>query len=151
MARSKWTVTSNKSKPDTIFIIWYYFGGDGRTTFGLPDLRGRVPIGEGTGPGLSVRRLGEKGGQETVTLTSAQIPSHSNSYNFKVKEGRGVKTDATGTSLAESGLYRDASSETDLASQSTENTGGSQSHPNMQPYQVLTFCVAIQGVYPSSN
>lgn len=98
MARSKWTVTSNKSKPDTIFIIWYYFGGDGRTTFGLPDLRGRVPIGEGTGPGLSVRRLGEKGGQETVTLTVAQIPSHKHNYNFVIREGRGVKTDATGTS-----------------------------------------------------
>ena len=95
-------------------VLGTTYGGDGRTTFALPDLRGRVAIGPGNGPGLSSRRLGEKGGVESVTLNSTQIPSHNHSYSFVVKEGRGVKSDATNSSLAESGIFRDSGNITTL-------------------------------------
>ncbi|NQY79675.1 MAG: phage tail protein [Candidatus Caenarcaniphilales bacterium] len=127
------------------------YGGDGRTMFGLPDLRGRVPMAPGIGTGLSARKLGEKGGVESVTLTNLQIPAHNHSYNFAVKEGRGVQSDAANSSLAESGIYRTSGNIKKLTSQVTNNSGGNQAHPNMQPYQVVTFCVALQGVYPGRN
>ena len=105
----------------------------------------------GNGPGLSTRRLGEKGGVESVTLNSLQIPSHSHSYNFVVREGRGVKTDATNSSLAEAGIFRDAGATTTLASQTTANTGGNQAHTNIQPFLVVTSCIALQGTFPSRS
>ena len=127
------------------------YGGDGESTFALPDLRGRSIIGSGNGAGLSNRVIGERAGNETVTLTTAQIPSHNHDYNFVVKEGRGVKTDATGSSIAEAGIYRDNGASTTLSSQSTNNTGSNQAHPNMHPYLVVTYCVLLNGLYPSES
>lgn len=97
------------------------YGGDGRTTFALPDLRGRTPVGPGQGPGLSNRQLGQKGGIENVTLTTAQMPSHNHTMP---------------------GPY---------ISNATENTGGGQSHNNMQPFLGLHYAIALQGLYPSRN
>ncbi|NQY78861.1 MAG: phage tail protein [Candidatus Caenarcaniphilales bacterium] len=132
-------------------VIGNTYGGDGRTNFALPDLRGRVPVGFGNGNGLSQRELGEKGGLELVMLTEAQIPSHSHDYSFVVKEGRGVKADATGSFLAESGIFRDEGNFKTLTRQLTKNTGSAQPHINIQPTLVSTFCVSLQGVYPGRN
>jgi microcystin-dependent protein len=102
-------------------ILGTTYGGDGRTTFALPDLRGRTPIGPRTGPGLSTRYLGEKAGVENITLTEAQIPSHNHTLP---------------------GPY---------ISDATGNTGGSQPHTNMQPYLALNYTIAVQGLYPSQS
>jgi len=129
------------------------YGGDGRTTFALPDLRGRVPMHTGRGPGLSDQRLGAKGGSETNTLNVTQLPPHSHSLNA-------LSTGATGGApaggvLADTGrdsIYSNsASPDTSLNSASIGNAGGGQPVNNMQPYQVIRFCVALQGIFPSRN
>lgn len=89
--------------------------------------------------------------QMAARCISAQIPSHNHSYNFVVKEGRGVKSDATNSSIAESGIYRDSGNITTFSSQITNNSGGNQAHQNMQPYNVVTLCIATEGVYPRRN
>ena len=104
----------------------------------------------GTAPGLSTRRLGQKAGLESVTLNINEIPSHQHDYSFTVKEGRGVKTDATDSLLAESGIFRDNGNIKTLASQIT-NTGSTQAHTNLQPYLVTTYCVALVGIFPSRS
>jgi microcystin-dependent protein len=148
------------------------YGGDGRTTFGLPDLRGRVPMHEGTGPGLTSRRLGEKGGLETVNLTTAQMPSHTHAATttatttstLRATTDGGNTNVPTGNVLADDGndrIYKNVAPDTSMsaaaidsattASTTVGNTGGSQAHTNVQPYTVLNFIIATQGVFPSRN
>ena len=148
------------------------YGGDGRTTFGLPDLRGRVPIHTGTGPGLSPRPQGEKSGGETVILNSGQIPSHNhnlingtaaNQAHVAIDVNNATNADSknpSGTALAVSreNTYLstgavDAQLNAAAASISgqTALTGGNQPHNNMQPFLVLRWLVAMVGVYPSRN
>ena len=124
------------------------FGGDGRTTFGLPDLRGRVPIHMGQGAGLTDRRLGSKGGSENVVLTTPQIPAHS--HLLQAHNGEGDDTSPTGRYLATAAtdFYADAPN---AQMGATTNTGGGQQHNNMQPYQVVTFVIALVGLFPSRN
>ncbi len=129
----------NISQYSALFSLYgTTYGGDGRTTFGLPDLRSRVPMHVGQGAGLSSYALGQKGGAETVTLTTNQIPSHSHTIV--------ELTAATGT--ANGSRARTGGGEQDTA---TSATGGSQSHENRPPYLVLRYCVALEGVYPSRN
>jgi microcystin-dependent protein len=135
------------------------FGGDGRTTFGLPDLRGRTPINSGdnsAGPGLPAYPQGQKGGAETVTLTTAQIPSHT--HTARASDTEADSSDPAGHILAEvpsafggAFLYHDAANLGTLHSGSITNTGGSQPHNNMQPYQVVNFIIALTGIFPSRN
>ena len=130
------------------------YGGDGRTTFALPDLRGRSPMDFGTGPDGNVA-LGSKGGAENVTLTLAQIPAHKHTVN--VNSATGGSDDPTspatpfiaGAGSEVYGPYVDP--KVTLKAEASANAGGSQSHNNMQPYQVLNFCIALQGVFPSRN
>jgi len=132
-------------------ILGTTYGGDGRTTFGLPDLRGRVAVGEGTGPGLSPRPLGQKIGSETNTMTINQMPSHSHSLNA----AEDADTDGTdGTLIANH--PDDAFSDTgtvahSMSARSIGNTGGGQSINNIQPIEVVNYIIALQGVYPSRN
>lgn len=142
------------SQNDALFSLFgTTYGGDGRTTFGLPDMRGRVPIHAGTGPGLSTRRLGEKAGYEKVTLTVNQLPSHSHTFNA-------VSTPATDTSpgtnetLAQSVGYDAYVPNQSPAPMSTANVtsiGGSRSHENEMPYLCVHFIVALFGIYPSRH
>ena len=113
------------------------YGGDGRTTFGLPDLRGRFILSHGTGPGLSPKRIGQKGGTETVTLTQAQIPAHSHA----------IKTIGNGNKQAVKANNKGPSQKP----VKTKKAGGGQPHNNMPPYQVLNACVALVGIYPSRS
>ena len=137
-------------------ILGTTYGGDGRTTFALPDLRGRVPIHAGQGPGLTSRRLGETGGQETVTLNVNQIPAHTHTVHLNADSSVAL------TDKPEDGLpARNAAatpqfgseSNTTLSTQavSVESTGGNQAHPNMQPFVTVNYIIALQGIFPSRN
>lgn len=117
------------------------YGGDGRTTFGLPDLRGRFAMHQGSGPGLSNRRIGERTGEETVSLTTNQIPSHAHDVLITQTEEGGEH----------GGLVVKQASSTGMASGGTANTGGSQAHNNMPPLLVLNTCIALEGIYPSRS
>ncbi len=128
-------------------ILGTTYGGDGRTTFALPDLRGRVPMHQGRGPGLSDRRLGQKGGQETVTLTTNQLPSHNHSLNISSND-HGQKPSSSQV-LGPSAF--DDNPDVTLKSSSIGNTGGGQPHNNVQPFGCVNFIIALQGVFPSRS
>lgn len=140
------------SENDVLFqLIGTTYGGDGQTTFALPDLRGRVPIHQGQGPGLSSSRIiGETGGAEEVTLTAQQIPQHRHAL---VAGGPGVADRPDGRVLATPPEVRpyveDTSVPSSLAPQSVGSSGGSQPHSNMQPYLCLDFIISLFGIYPS--
>ncbi len=130
------------------------YGGDGRTTFGLPDLRGRTALHQGTGPGLSNRKLGQSAGGETVTLTANSMPTHTHVATLKGSVVAPIGTATpTGMVLAAGNKYLPGNSDTDMGATSitNANTGGGQAHANMQPYLVINFCIALQGVFPSRN
>ena len=126
------------------------YGGDGRTSFALPDLRSRTPIHVGDG-----HTLGQKGGAETVTLTAAEIAAHT--HSAKASSTVGNNPVPTGNVLgAETGAdlaYRNAETgnSTALRSGTITNAGGGQAHDNMQPYLTVAFCIALQGLFPSRN
>ena len=132
------------------------YGGDGRTTFGLPDLRGRFPMHPGNGPGLSSRRLGQKGGSETETLNITQIPSHTHVAIARSSSEDGNTSSASGSYPAaapdEHTDYSD-SSDTSMASGAITvgNTGGSQSHNNIPPFLGVNFIIALTGIFPSRS
>lgn len=131
-------------------LIGTTYGGDGRTTTALPNLQDRTPMHPGRGPGLTDRRLGEKVGSETVTLSEAQIPSHS--HTMRASGSSAGATTPTNHLFANNvQAYHDASSLVALSSSAIATTGGSQSHTNMQPYLALNFCIALQGLYPSRS
>jgi microcystin-dependent protein len=128
------------------------YGGDGRTTFALPDLQGRAPMHPGTGPGLTSKRLGEKGGVENVSLATAQIPSHT--HNWTAQSRRGDLADPVGRDLARASsgnAYHAPGNVVQMASNAIGETGGGGSHNNMQPYLALSFIIALQGIYPSRS
>ena len=122
------------------------YGGDGRTSFALPDLRSRTPIHQGDG-----YQLGQKGGAETVTLTAAEIGAHT--HTVKASSAAGNNPTPTGRVLAAAGVYRDpeAANMTALRSGTVTNAGGGQAHNNMQPSLALNFCIALLGLFPSRN
>ena len=126
------------------------YGGDGRTSFALPDLRSRTPIHRGDG-----HTLGQKSGAETVTLTAAQIPAHTHTAKASSSPGNDA-TPAGDVLAAGAGVdipYRspEAANRTALRSGTVTNAGGGQAYNNMQPYQTLAFCIALQGLFPSRN
>jgi microcystin-dependent protein len=126
------------------------YGGDGKTTFALPNLQGSVPLHPGQGPGLSGYDLGETGGSETVTLSQLEIPAHSHAL-------RGNNTLAETALPAGASIARQAfnlfqttvnANLTSMSSQALAMAGGSQPHNNMMPYLTLYFNIALQGVFP---
>ena len=128
------------------------YGGDGRTTFGLPDLRGRAPMHPGQGPGLSSRNLGQKGGQENVTLTANQLPAHT--HTLRANSAAGDTAMPGGAVLAASGpgSYESLTSpDVNMSATAVQNSGGGQPHTNMQPYLAVNFTIALQGLFPSRN
>ncbi len=130
-------------------ILGTTYGGDGRTTFALPDLRGRVAVHEGQGPGLSNRPLGQKNGTETNTMTIAEMPNHNHTLNTKEE---GNTDDPNGSYIAGSGqLSFGTSTDNDLNAAAIGNTGGNQAQNNMQPYTVVNYIIALQGTFPSRN
>lgn len=132
-------------------LLGTIYGGDGRTTFGLPDMRGRGMVHEGNGPGLRVRRLGEKAGSENVTLNENQLPSHTHTLRADSTGGDSVLPDDRVLSqVGRLRVYDDAAN-ADMGATSIKSTGSSQSHNNMQPNLALTCIIATQGIYPSRS
>ncbi len=126
------------------------YGGDGQQTFALPDLRGRVPIHHGQGPGLSDYVQGQSGGEESHTLTSQELAAHSHLINANAADHTSNRPG--GRALARGGAYDDApDGHTQLHPQTVASAGGNQPHNNLQPYLVLNFIIALQGIYPSRN
>ena len=122
------------------------FGGNGQTNFALPDLRGCTPIHVGAG-----FTLGQKGGEQAHTLTSAEMPTHLHQINASTSASGGVDN-PTGNFLGSaSNLYHTPASVTTMNPGTITNTGGSQPHANMQPFLTLTFGIALQGIFPSRN
>ena len=122
------------------------YGGNGQTTFALPNLRGRGPMHFGTGPGLSSRFLGEVGGQESHTLSVSELPQHT--HPVLVSNAPGTAANPSGNVLAaHRGGYAE-SPNVALGSGALANTGGSQPHNNMPPFMVISFCIALTGVFP---
>jgi microcystin-dependent protein len=128
------------------------YGGDGETTFALPDLQGRVPIQTGQGPGLSQYDLGQQGGSDTVTLLQSETPSHTHTYSITTEAGSYAAPEAgksfarvTTSDRKEINIY--AAPETANSTLTIE--GGGQPHNNMQPYLVVNYIIATQGIFPS--
>ncbi len=124
------------------------FGGNGQTTFALPDLRGRAALHQGQGPGLSSRIMGETSGSETVTLLTSEIPSHSHILQANPGDG-GDPNPGNNLLAAGTTIYASPPSVIPMNPVAIAPTGGSQPHDNMQPYQVVNFIIALQGIFPS--
>lgn len=132
------------------------YGGDGRTTFALPDLRGRVPLGVGQGPGLSSRPQGQKGGSETTTQSVANMPSHNHRIQGTNQIGNltGPGTDylaKTAGAAGEPRFYHDGPPNQQMGPDAVTHTGDGQPMNNMQPFLSLNYEVALQGLFPSRN
>ena len=134
-------------------LVGTTYGGDGRSTLGLPNLQGRAPMHPGRGPGLTERRLGQRGGSETVTLQESQIPNHIHGVQGLV--GRVSSSTPTGNSINRSGggnIYQTGTaSAATMAGQTIGNAGGGQAHNNMQPFLAINFIIALVGLYPSRS
>ncbi|MBP6616550.1 MAG: phage tail protein [Burkholderiales bacterium RIFCSPHIGHO2_01_FULL_64_960] len=145
------------SQYDTLFsLIGTTYGGDGQSTFALPDLRGRVPVGQGQGPGLTNRVIGEVYGSENVTLVPNQMPQHTHTLNAST---------ATATSAQPAGqLFAQTGSDkfygpppaTDpqpqaMAANAVTPAGGSQPHTNIMPSMAINYIIAVEGIYPTRN
>ena len=125
------------------------YGGDGRTTFALPDLRGRAPVSFGQGPGLSNHAQGSRSGSETNTITIQQMPSHNHAVSIPVSTDGAEETSGH---LANSTIYaEDSTAGKTYPGVTTLNSGAGQSVNNMQPYLALNYIVALQGTFPSRN
>jgi microcystin-dependent protein len=131
------------------------YGGDGRTTFALPDLRGRSPVhvGGGAGPGLSPIALGEVGGVEVVTLNTGQIPAHNHMVNVSAANGTSDNPNNTIPGRNASGVpdYSSAAPNAQMAPGAIAPTGGNQPHENRSPYLGLNYIIALEGIFPSRN
>jgi microcystin-dependent protein len=135
-------------------LIGTFYGGNGTSTFALPDFRSRAPVHQGNGAGLSPYVLGETTGVETVTLLSSQMPLHNHAVN--ASSGAGTLVAASGAFWAADGasrggkLYASAGGAT-MAAGAIGQTGGGVPHNNIQPYLALNFIIALQGIFPSRN
>ena len=131
-------------------LIGTTYGGDGRTTTALPNLQGRAPMHPGRGPGLTSRRLGQRGGSQSETITMDQMASHTHQMT-----GRDQDDDSTVPTDhwlgVQSTIYRTPSNLGAMAATALPNMGGNQSHTNMQPYLTLNFIIALVGTYPSRS
>jgi microcystin-dependent protein len=122
------------------------YGGDGRVNFGLPNLQGRVPTSMGTG-----MTLGELGGEQAHTLTISETPTHSHTANASSINSGGSLTPGANYLGGFSNFYNAGGTLTSMVPNTIGNNGGSQAHQNMQPYLTLSFCIALQGIFPSQN
>jgi len=131
------------------------YGGDGIQTFKLPDLRGRVVVGMGAGPGLVQKSIGEMSGTENVTLLASQMPAHTHTLNAGAGSGlgspvgnfNGASRDGSGQPVSN---YTNTATGT-MNAQAVGMTGSNQPHSNMQPYTVVNYCIALEGIFPSRN
>ncbi|MBC8001051.1 MAG: phage tail protein [Opitutaceae bacterium] len=127
------------------------YGGNGQSTFALPNLQGSAPMHPGQGPGLSLHDLGEKSGSETVTLLVSEIPAHSHTMMASLQPGEDPTpgpTEALGRSVGASLYQTTTTPVVPMSANAVGPAGGAQPHNNMMPYLTLNFCIALQGVFP---
>ena len=131
-------------------LLGTYYGGDGKSTFGLPNLNGSVPIAQGDGPGLTSRQLGESGGSTTVTLLESEMPAHSHPVGGSASDGgaRGPSGALFANEVGGIQSYAAPGPAAPMGWQAVSPTGASQPHNNMAPYLTLTYCIALQGTFP---
>ncbi len=143
------------SSNDALFsLLGTMYGGDGRTTFGLPDLRGRLPVhaGGSAGPGLTNRNLGSKSGGENVTVNSTELPTHT--HSFAATTSAGSQSDPSGQVVANNAsvkMFIEDSPGVSMASTALTAAGGTASHTNLMPTLCVNFIIALFGTYPSRN
>jgi microcystin-dependent protein len=140
------------SQNDALFtLIGTTYGGDGQSTFGIPDLQGRVPIHQGTVSGTTFT-IGEKAGTESVTLTTQQIPIHNHAFLASTQSGTAPQPQGAYISRIPSGfLYTGFSPGVQMNNTSVQPVGGSQPHDNMLPFLVVSFILSLFGVFPTQN
>jgi microcystin-dependent protein len=133
-------------------LLGVTYGGDGKSTFALPDLQGRAPMHPGQGPGLTEHFLGEEGGSETVTLLESEIPAHSHFLRGHTADAGDNNQPGPTLVLAKSNngqaYQTNIASLVQMSPQILAPAGGDQPHNNLQPYLTLNFCIALQGVFP---
>lgn len=120
------------------------YGGDGRVNFGLPNLQGRVPMHMGNS-----HTLGERGGEQAHTLSISELPTHSHGLN--ANSAAANQTEPAANVFGAAGTYESPATAVGTGPNSISSTGGSQAHLNMQPFLTLSFCIALQGIFPSQN
>ena len=128
------------------------YGGDGKTTFALPDLRSRVPIHQGQGTGLTSYTQGQAAGAETVTLTATQMPGHSHTVHASSSAAASNVPQGRALARSQSNAYTaQPDGTTVMNAKVLANTGGSEPHPNIQPCLVVNFCIALTGIFPAQS
>jgi microcystin-dependent protein len=141
------------SENDALFtLIGTTYGGDGQSTFALPNLQSRVPVHQGTGPGLATYLIGEQGGVETVTLTTQQIPLHN--HPWLASTGSGTSNSPANNITASppvAKLYRVGSPSDPMSPTIVQPTGGNQPHDNLQPYLAINYILSLFGVFPTQT
>jgi microcystin-dependent protein len=135
----------NQNQP-LFSLLGTTFGGDGRVNFALPDLRGRTPIHVGSG-----HTLGERGGEQAHTLSIAELPTHTHVLNASTAVGTLIIPGGNALGVSANQIYTQVSDLTSMSPSTIGNTGGSQAHLNMQPFLTLSFCIALQGIFPSPS
>ncbi|MES2709268.1 MAG: tail fiber protein [Verrucomicrobiota bacterium] len=155
-APSGWEFCSGQLLPisenDTLFtLIGTTYGGDGQETFGLPDLRGRLPLHQGTGAGITYI-IGESGGTEEVTLNSNQMPAHTHPQVVSTSIGNLPNPENAVPAESSTGsVYQSASPTVAMSASMVSVVGGSQPHSNFQPYLCVNYIISLFGIYPSQN
>jgi microcystin-dependent protein len=132
-------------------LLGTFYGGNGIQTFALPDLRGRVSIHQGQGPGLSSYVIGQTGGTENTTLNTNQMPQHNHAAVANASPATTGRPDGAVPARAAADIYAPAPDGTAMNAGHIGNTGGSQPFNNLQPYLTVNFCIALQGIFPSRN
>jgi microcystin-dependent protein len=127
------------------------YGGNGTSNFALPDLRGRMPIGAGQGPGLNSYNAGDSGGSETETLTLAQIPAHSHTPIGSASPANTGSVSGTYWATPRLLLYSNVTPSVPMSGMAIGSTGGGQPHDNQKPYLTITYIIALEGIFPSRN
>ncbi|HEU4612084.1 MAG TPA: tail fiber protein [Kofleriaceae bacterium] len=141
------------SQYDALFaLIGTIYGGDGQSTFALPNMAGRLPVHQGQGPGLSNYVIGEAAGTESVALVAQQIPQHAHSVIAASGGTRSASPSGNMLGSGEADVYtRGTAAPVNMAPNAIAPSGGSQPHDNMQPYLCINFVIALEGIFPSRN
>jgi microcystin-dependent protein len=135
----------NQNQP-LFSLLGTTFGGDGRVNFALPDLRARTPIHVGSG-----HTLGERAGEQAHTLSIAELPTHTHVLNASTTTGTLIIPGGNSLGVTPNQIYTQVADLTSMSPSTIGNVGGSQAHLNMQPFLTLSFCIALQGIFPSAS
>jgi len=129
-------------------LVGTYYGGDGKANFALPDLRGRAAMQQGQGPGLTLRDLGESGGSATVALLESEMPPHAHPLLASALATTASPSPAVALAPSGAAIYGPLTDPVAMAAETLAEAGGGQPHENRQPYLVLSFIIALQGIFP---